>query len=221
VGRERIADAEGKRERYNHKSMSATPKTHWAATLEEYFAADAASAERLYYIDGHVNVMQGGSRAHEEIILNLAEFVRPKLRGGPCEMAGAGTRLRFGKRVDYGYADGSIFCGEAIYEDSSEAELTLLNPRIIFEVLSDSTERFDRVDKFLKYKGIESFEEYVLISQHEPLVQTHLRDPRGGWNGVDYVGMDETVTLRSIGVAVPVTDIYRGVRFAKPFMRPA
>ncbi|MFT3785913.1 MAG: Uma2 family endonuclease [Tepidisphaeraceae bacterium] len=191
------------------------------ATVAEYFAADEASPDQLCLIDGEIFVMQGGTAQHSRICRNITVIVDPALRGKPCEYFEPGLRIRYGRRADYGYADGTIVCGEAQFDPVDPQTRTLLNPRIIFEVLSDSTQNFDRVDKFLRYKSIPSFEEYVLISQHTPLVQTYLRDPNGGWNALDYVGLEETVTLRSLGVKMAMSELYRNVEFPSPPMRLA
>lgn len=182
-------------------------------TLPEYLRAEATASERHEYHDGRVLAMSGGSRSHARITTNLTSALNPRLGDGPCEVFDSNLRVaaEYGNR--FVYPDASIACGENQFHPDDPNQTTLTNPRLIFEVLSDSTEAYDRGDKFLHYRQIPSLEEYVLLSQREPLVESFWRQPDGAWAMLSWLGLDATVSLRSIAVTLPLSELYRGISF--------
>jgi Uma2 family endonuclease len=113
----------------------------------------------------------------------------------------------------YTYPDVVIACGELQFEDS---ELdTLLNPQVIVEVLSDSTEGYDRGSKFHHYQGIASLREYILVSQNEPLVERFVRQDDGDWLLTHFAGLDAIFEYVSVVARIPLAEIYRGVPFSE------
>jgi Uma2 family endonuclease len=120
-------------------------------------------------------------------------------------------RVKIEATGNYTYPDLSIVCGEERYEDRRQD--TLLNPRLIVEVLSPSTERHDRGWKFKNYQLIQSFEEYVLISQDEPRVERFARQGDGGWLMTQVTGLDRAVYLQSVNCEIPMNEVYEGVVF--------
>jgi Uma2 family endonuclease len=126
-------------------------------TIEEYLRLERASEERHYYIDGHIYAMAGESLSHSRICINLAAEVRTQLKGKPCEALSPNMKVRSGPAIKrdskaglFSYADLVVICGEPRFHD--EHQDALLNPTAIFEVLSTTTEAFDRGDKFLRYR---------------------------------------------------------------------
>src|SRR4051794_14246562 len=114
------------------------PTRHY--TVEEYFALDEASETRLEYVEGRIIDMAGGSERHSHIVHNVNGALWTRLRGKPCQGRAGDLRVRFGRRSDYGYPDALIVCGPPLMDPTGRGDTTLLNPRVLIEVLSDSTE---------------------------------------------------------------------------------
>ncbi len=122
--------------------------------------------------------------------------------------------MRIGSTGLYCYPDLIIVCGPPEY--ASEDSDTLVNPRVIVEVLSDSTELYERTTKFRHYQKLPSLMEYVMVSQHEPMCERFSRSTDGSWALVAFVGLDAKLELTSVPVQVPLADIYAGVTFPEP-----
>lgn len=145
--------------------MSAIPKRGY--TLEEYLKLDKNSEERYEFFDGDVFAMAGGSAEHSRISGNLYFQLQLRLRGGTCAPFNSDMRLKVPQAVPYRYPDASVVCGEAIF-DEIDGQQMLVNPVLIVEVLSPSAATYDLKDKFRAYQSIESFEEYLVVSQDQP-----------------------------------------------------
>lgn len=190
--------------------MSAAPKPR-KLTVEEYFARDEAAERRSEFFDGEMFQMAGASREHNVICRNLTGELYQRLKGSSCQVFVADLRVKVDRTGLYTYPDLLIVCGEPEY--AKENRDTLTNPRVVVEVLSDSTEKYDRTTKFRHYKALPSVQEYVLVSQDEPLVERYTRTPAGRWEQEDFVGLDATLTLAAVPAALPLADIFRGVEF--------
>ena len=151
--------------------MSTQPQHHY--TLEEYFALERTSEARYEYWQGEVFAMSGASPAHVQIQINLITLLRTQLRGRPCRIFSSDMRLKVPSLPPYRYPDLSALCGEPSFELIGGLEV-LTNPTLIVEILSPTTEAFDRGDKFTHYKSIPSFGEYLLIAQHRPHVGQYI-----------------------------------------------
>jgi Uma2 family endonuclease len=145
----------------------------------EYLALERSSRDKHEYCDGEVFAMAGASREHNLIVANVVGELRAALRHRPCEVYPSDMRLKVPAAGTYSYPDASALCGSAEFEDA-EVD-TLLNPAVIVEVLSESTEDYDRGTKFKNYRSIPSFREYVVVSQTEVLVEHHVRQADGSW----------------------------------------
>jgi Uma2 family endonuclease len=121
------------------------------------------------------------------------------------------VRLAFDNR--YVYPDLTVVCGEPEFDPLDEKQTTIINPRLVVEVLSGSTEAYDRGVKFAAYRELKSFQEYVLISQDQPLVETFLRQADGTWVLAAARGLEGSMTLRSLQIVVPLAEIYMGITF--------
>lgn len=174
---------------------------------------ERSSETRHEYANGEVYAMAGGTRAHSLIAMNLGAELRAALTDRPCEVHGSDLRIKIAATGRYTYADVLVVCGAPRFED--ETEDTLLNPRVIVEVLSDSTERYDRSEKFAQYRRIESLSDYVLVSQHEAQIETFTRAEHGVWH-YRALGAGERMELASIGCSIEVDRVY-----TKVFDRPA
>lgn len=191
--------------------MSALLRKHW--TAEDYLAFERASDEKHEFIDGSVYLMTGASRAHNLIVFNLAAAVGNQLRGRACEAYVSDMRVRM-KQQDYAYPDLVVVCHPPEFEDAHGD--TLLNPTLIAEVLSLSTEQYDRGRKFESYRTLDSLQEYVLIAQDRPHVERYLRQAHGEWLFSEINGLNSSVELASIDCVLALADMYDKVAFDEP-----
>jgi Uma2 family endonuclease len=190
--------------------MAANPGRRY--TLEEYFELERTSEERFEFWNGEVFRMSGVSDEHDAIEGNVYAFLRSQILERGCRVFLANMRIKVPTAPPYRYADLSALCGKPEFEEVGGVD-TLTNPQLIVEVLSPSTEAYDRGDKFLHYKSIPTLREYLLVAQHEPHV-THLSKRDDGlWVHTDINDLGATLTLNSLGCAPPLTEIYAGVSF--------
>jgi len=194
--------------------MAANPKDlprHYFS-LDEYFALEHAGDARYEYWDGDIICMSGGSRQHAEVSSNVHYRLRRELDGGPCRAFTADTSVLTPTLPPYRYPDASVACGEVKFKHVRGVD-ALVNPILIVEVLSPSTAARDYEDKFVAYRAIESFAEYLLIAQDAPCVTHYTRQPGGGWERRDVIGLDATLALASINCTLKTRDLYEGVTF--------
>ncbi|MDQ2809137.1 MAG: Uma2 family endonuclease, partial [Chloroflexota bacterium] len=151
----------------------AAPHLQQRYTPEEYLAYERQVEYKNEYIDGQIIAMSGASRAHALIAMNIAWVLVTQLRGQPCEVYGSDLRVKVRAHGMYTYPDVTVVCGEPQLEDAHVD--TLLNPTLIIEVLSPSTERYDRGAKFEYYRALPSLQEYLLIAQDQMLVEHFVR----------------------------------------------
>jgi Uma2 family endonuclease len=180
-------------------------------TIEEYLELERVSEQRHEYQDGEILAMAGGSPQHSFIVANVIGEVRDALKGKPCRVAESNLRVRIPRRPRYVYPDASIICGPLQFDPDDSQRQTILNPRVIIEVLSPSTEAYDRGDKFTQYRQIESFEEYILISQDRPNVESFLRQSDGAWSILNFTSLEAIANIRCLSIEIPLTEIYAGV----------
>lgn len=180
-------------------------------TPAEYLALERKAPFKSEYRNGFITAMAGTTRQHNTIALNFASEVRARFKGRPCQVYMSDVRLRVSPTGLYTYPDVMALCGEAQFDDD---ELdTLLNPTMIAEVLSKSTEAYDRGAKFEDYRTLPSLQEYVLVSQDKVLVERLTR--RGEeWVRTELRDLDETLLLESIGCAIPLREIYATLELA-------
>ena len=188
--------------------MAALAKRRY--TLEEYLELEKHAEERYAYCGGEVVAMSGASLRHNRIVRNLMRAIDARLEGKPCEVLPTDMRIKVPKALPYRYADLVVVCGEPVIEDMQGLEV-LVNPLIIFEVLSAATEAYDRGIKFFEYQSIASFQEYVLVSQDYPHITHYVRQGHGQWLRSDLHGMVEHLFLRTLACAIPVVEMYRQV----------
>jgi len=153
--------------------------------------------------------MSGASRPHVLIVTNLVHELMLRLDSGPCEVYSNDMRLRVAPKGLYTYPDVLVACGDPQFADDQSD--TLLNPVLIVEVLSDSTEAYDRGKKFEQYRKLPSLLEYVLVSQDAPRIEQFTPQPDGLWLCAETSGMDASIRLVSIDCVLPLTKIYNKV----------
>ncbi len=188
--------------------MASSPITK--VTAEEYLALDRAAEFRSEFFDGEIVAMSGGSLRHSGMKINLAGEVRDALRGTQCRAFDSDLRVRVSPRM-YTYPDLTVVCGKPMLAD--ERQDILLNPKVIFEVLSPSTEFYDRGVKFRHYREIESLTDYVLLDQEQARIEQFTRGDAHLWTFHDYKAATETLLIESIGVSIPIARIYDGLEF--------
>lgn len=179
-------------------------------TSAEYLRRERLAEEKSEYVDGYVYAMSGASIPHNFIASNLMVVIGSALKGSPCKPLGSDMRVRTPSSHLFTYPDLVIVCGQLELHD--EQNDTLLNPTIIIEILSPSTEKWDRGGKFARYQSIPSLQDYVLVSQDIPRVE---RFSRNGdeWTLVNSEGLEATLKLPSVKVEVNLADIYEDVEF--------
>ncbi|MDQ7781808.1 MAG: Uma2 family endonuclease [Desulfomonilaceae bacterium] len=187
-----------------------SPQPHY--TAEEYLALERKAEYKSEFVNGMIVALAGASRSHSTIVFNLACVLGPQLVGRQCEAYVSDMRVRVTSTGLYTYPDLVAVCGEALFDD--EHADTLLNPTVIVEVLSPSTEAYDRGEKFAHYRRLESLQEYVLVSQDKVRIESFVR--KGAqWLLSEASDLDDTVRLESIGCDLVLRDVYDKVRFAE------
>jgi Uma2 family endonuclease len=180
-------------------------------TPQEYLAIERAAMTRSEYFGGEMFAMSGASWHHNLVKDNLAAELRQRLKDGRCRVTTSDQRVKVDATGLYTYPDIVVVCEEPRFDD--DVQDTLLNPRVVVEVLSDSTEKYDRGKKFSHYQRIAGLQEYVLVAQDEPVVERYVRQPAGGWLLTTVRGLDADFELTSVAATVPLREIYRGVTF--------
>lgn len=181
-------------------------------SVEDYYFLDIGSPIRLEYFEGDIYAMSGGTRAHSRITINVLTAFRSALRGTQCEPYDGNMRVMTSAGL-YTYPDASVVCGKSEMIGKDE-RTTLLNPTLIVEVLSDSTRKYDRGEKFENYRSIDSLREYLLIEQLRPSVELRRRSAENEWSTSTIESLDQSVHLASIDIDLPLTSIYELVEFA-------
>jgi len=174
-------------------------------------ALDRAAEFRSEFLDGEIVAMSGGSARHSGLKVNLTIAVGTALRGTSCRVFDSDLRVRVSPRM-YTYPDLAVVCGKAVFAD--QCEDILLNPTVIFEVLSPSTEYYDRGVKLRRYREIESLMDYVLVAQDQVNIEHYTRSGENTWTLRDYRRAEDVLMIASIGVSVPLAAIYERIEFA-------
>lgn len=187
--------------------MAAVRKLRY--TPEEYLALDRAAPTRSEYYAGEIFAMAGASEEHNIITLNVATELRAGLRGGPCRPFSADMRVSIGEAEMYAYPDVVVVCGERRFAD--ERRDVLLNPTLIIEVLSPTTEACDRGGKFIGYRRLESLQEYLLIAQDRPHIEQYTRQPDGHWLLSEAQGLEAALHLPSVHLDLALSEVYEGL----------
>lgn len=193
--------------------MASAVPVRWLSP-EEYLAVERRAAFKSEYYDGEIFAMAGGSRAHNLIAMNVGGELRQRLKTSGCEVFGADMRVKVPAGTLYTYPDVAVVCPPVQLED--EHGDTLLNPVVIFEVLSDSTESYDRGREFEHYRKLDALREYVLVSQDEPHVDHFTRAGDGSWVLRDAAGLDALLRLESLDCELPLREVYAKVEFPEP-----
>ncbi|HMT94190.1 Uma2 family endonuclease [uncultured Thiothrix sp.] len=175
----------------------------------DYLHGERQAPEKHEYIQGQIYAMAGASREHNQLVFNLAGLLHAQLRAKPCSAFVADMRVRTRPNEAYFYPDLTVVCGELQFED--EHSDTLLNPSVIIEVLSPSTEGYDRGAKFAHYRRLASLQEYILVAQDRLSIEHYLRTAEGQWLLSEASEWQQELVIHSINCVLTVQDVYEKV----------
>jgi Uma2 family endonuclease len=175
---------------------------------DEYLALERAAEYKSDYVDGRIDAMAGASREPILITFNISRSLGNQLADRPCEVYPSEMRLKPAQARSYRYPDIAVVCGAAEFED--QLSDTLLNPTLIVEVLSPSTEASDRGEKFAEYRRIPHLREYLLVKQDQPRIEHYARQGVG-WFLTVAEGLDAILPLDAIGCVLELREVYRRV----------
>jgi Uma2 family endonuclease len=191
--------------------MSLAPKHH--LSFDDWLEGERASLEgRSEFVGGEVFAMTGASVEHNAIVANIVRELGTQMKGRPCQVYANDLKVRI-RSADAGkYPDLIALCGEHQFQDGRRD--VLLNPSLIVEVLSDSTEAYDRGDKFALYRQIPSLQEYLLVSQHRVQVELYSRGEDGRWTLTDFSALTDSAPLASVHCTLSLAEVYDKVDFS-------
>jgi Uma2 family endonuclease len=187
-------------------------------TEAEYLEIERRAEYKSEFLDGEMFAMGGGTSSHSLIKCNLIGEIRSRLKGCPCVFYDSDMRVKVQAPGLYTYPDVSVACGEVQFAD--ERKDTFLNPTVIIEVPSESSEAYDRGKKFGLYRQLPSLREYLLVSQYKPHIEQFIRQESGEWLLRDIVGLESKLSLTSVGITVEMAEVYYNVQFEAAQPRP-
>ncbi len=197
-----------------------SPEPQMRYSVAEYLMLERGAKERHEYLDGQAYPMADESPEHSTICINLLAIVGSQLRGTPCQVFASDTKVRCGPAPRPGYPMKSLFaypdlfvtCGEPQFHGSYRD--VLLNPTLIIEVLSASTEAFDRGKKFRRYRTwLPTLTDYLLVAQDEPLIDYYHQVEANRWELVSLDGLETELSLESLDCILPLAEVYDGIVF--------
>lgn len=189
--------------------MSTLPKKRY--TPQEYLEIDRKAERKSQYFDGEVFMMAGESPRHNLIVANLLRELGNQLKGRRCTAYASELRTKVDPSGLYTYPDISVICDEPRFDD--EGRDTVLNPTLIIEVLSESTEAYDRGAKFGQYRKIDSLRQYILVEQERAHIEIYTRQPEDHWVLADFEALETEAPLESIDCRLRLAEVYDKVRF--------
>ncbi len=180
-------------------------------SFEEYLTLEEKAHFKNEFYQGQILAMSGGTLSHERIAMNVRAHLRTGLLGKDCEVLGDGLLFRTGLDGLAAYPDAVVFCGEIKLED--HRSLVARNPKVVIEVLSPSTEGYDRTTKAREYWRCPSVEQYFLIRQDQPFIEIQSREADGKFTINWIEGRESDCPFASLGLSIPMADIYERVNF--------
>ncbi|BBH40869.1 hypothetical protein myaer102_34550 [Microcystis viridis NIES-102] len=187
----------------------ATDKSTYS--FAEYLELEETAAYKNEYQDGEIVPMTGGTTDHNKIALNFAAYLKFALKGQKYNIFIGDVKLWIAQYRQATYPDVMLIEGEPIYYETGKTTVT--NPRLIVEVLSKSTQNYDQGDKFLYYRSLPEFQEYILISQSRPYIMQYNKTQENKWLLTEYEGENASLSLTSVNFDLSFQEIYEGVTF--------
>jgi Uma2 family endonuclease len=194
-----------------------TPAKKTKMSPREYLEIERLAARKSEFFDGEMFAMAGASYEHNCIKDNLLLELGIHLKGTTCRTLSSDQRVSVEATGLYTYPDIVVLCGPREADPADRDTLT--NPTAIIEVLSPSTERYDRGAKFRNYQQIPSLKEYVLVAQDEAVCERFVRQSDGSWALVSFVGLSATLAFTFIDARIPLAEVYSGVEFPESPMK--
>lgn len=198
--------------------MTSLPQSETIYTLAEYLVFEEASNEKHEYLAGQIYAMAGGSPAHNQICFNLSACIGSRIIGTDCRGYSSDQKIWIEAVELNTYADITIVCGEPRFHEQHKT--LLLNPRLIIEVLSPSTEAYDRGDKWAYYQMIPSLTDYLLVAQQRAQIEHYALEGDGSWRYTSETNPTSDVILASINCRIPLAQVYIGIEFPPTPSRP-
>ena len=183
-------------------------------TPQEYYALEQEAEGRSDYYKGEIFAMSGGSPRHSLIASNLVRETGNRLKGRPCKAYGSDLRLKVSATGLRCYPDVSVYCQPLELDDEDVARQTCTNPTAVFEVLSKTTEAYDRGFKAENFRRIPSLSAYVLVSQEVPHVEIYERESRARWVFSEAEGRGAVLSISALSIELPLSEIYDGIDFS-------
>jgi len=185
----------------------AKKKTAEKVSPDEYLKFEREAASRHEYLDGEIYAMAGESLSHSRVCMNLAREVGNNLKGKNCEALSPNMKVRTSSASLFAYPDLTIVCGEPLFHDKKKD--VLINPKVIFEVLSPSTAEYDRTTKFQRYRmGNETLTDYILVSQDKFFVEHFVKQADNNWIYRSYGNLSDTVSIENAECELSLSEIY-------------
>ncbi|HEX8458447.1 MAG TPA: Uma2 family endonuclease [Pyrinomonadaceae bacterium] len=183
-------------------------------TPQEYLAIERKSEIKHEYVAGEMFAMVGAGKRHNLITANIIRVLGNQLLDRPCNVYPSDMRVKVSRTGKYTYPDVVVACAEEAFDDTEND--TLLNPVVIVEVLSESTEAYDRGKKFEQYQNIESLTEYLLVAQDSQRIEQYVRQRNREWRYSEYHELEDVVEINVIGCVLAVKDVYAKVELSSP-----
>lgn len=188
--------------------MTAQPISY--ITEDDYLQRERASTLKHEYYAGHMYAMAGASEAHNLIAMNIAALLRSRVRGSSCRAYPSDMRVKVQSTGLHTYPDFSLVCGPPAFVDADKRD-TLTNPKLIIEILSPSTESYDRGEKFQHYRTIETLQEYILVAQNKYRIERFVRNEHNEWVLSDITGIEASLPLALLQTEIALAEIYEQV----------
>lgn len=179
---------------------------------QEYLAIEREAEYKSEYFQGTMYAMAGANEPHNLISTNITAELRTQFKGRPCRVYASDMRVKVSATGLYTYPDVLALCGQALFED--EKRDTLLNPSLIIEILSASTESYVRGEKFAQYRNVQAITDYVLVAQDRPRVEHFTRQPKGRWLLSAFCDLQDTLSLENLNCQLPLLEIYDKIEFS-------
>ena len=196
-------------------------------TIAEYLKSERESPERREYIDGEIFLMAGESDEHGDISVNLVRELSLQLKGKDCRVRTKDAKIKsggFARKIGestkgmFSYPDLVVICGEIKYHDKKKD--IILNPKVIIEVLSESTADFDRSEKFTRFRMFnETLTDYILVSQDKPVIEHFIRQDDNSWKVFTYIGLESSCPVSSIECELKLGEVYDRIKFSKQTLK--
>ncbi|MFN7561671.1 MAG: Uma2 family endonuclease [Prosthecobacter sp.] len=191
------------------------PKAIIRYSAEEYYDLEEEEQYKSEYFEGEIFAMAGGSPEHSLIVANLLGELRQRLKGKTCTPYDGNLRIEVPATGLITYPDASVFCKKLEFDPKDKRKQTAINPTVVFEVLSKTTESYDRGKKAENYRQLASLKAYVLISQSSPHIELYERHGDGFWFLTEAKGLDQEIAIKPLGLKLPLGEVYDRLKFPK------